>query len=160
MQFIRSFSKIKKSPAFRTGDFPVVELNQPADASTLDACRPLGPSTTSNCTFCPSRRVLKPSFLIAEKWTNTSSPPSSGSMKPKPFASLNHFTVPFFAIQILPFVLLQLRRPCAENHLQRQPSKFFKKLRRSLCQSRLTCKLKLVIKTISRVFCEFSQKDR
>src|SRR3954470_14297487 len=31
--------------------------------------------------------------MIAEKWTNTSSPPSC-SMKPYPFASLNHFTFP------------------------------------------------------------------
>src|SRR5439155_6404326 len=30
---------------------------------------------------------------MAEKWTNTSSP-SGWEMKPKPFASLNHFTVP------------------------------------------------------------------
>src|SRR5215216_5929592 len=27
-------------------------------------------------------------------WTNRSLPPSSGVMKPKPFSSLNHFTVP------------------------------------------------------------------
>src|SRR5438094_7890200 len=33
-------------------------------------------------------------MLIAEKCANRSSPPPSGVMKPKPFASLNHFTVP------------------------------------------------------------------
>jgi hypothetical protein len=31
---------------------------------------------------------------IAEKCANKSSLPSSGVMKPKPFESLNHFTVP------------------------------------------------------------------
>ena len=33
-------------------------------------------------------------MLIAEKCANRSSPPPSGVMNPKPFASLNHFTVP------------------------------------------------------------------
>src|SRR6185436_17822602 len=33
-------------------------------------------------------------MLIAEKWANRSSPPPSGVMNPKPFASLNHLTVP------------------------------------------------------------------
>ena len=32
--------------------------------------------------------------VMLEKWTNRSFPPSSGVMKPKPFSSLNHFTVP------------------------------------------------------------------
>src|SRR5690349_11745476 len=38
----------------------------------------------------------------AEMWTNTSAPPSSGWMKPKPLVSLNHFTVPV-AIVYFPF---------------------------------------------------------
>src|SRR5205823_15028920 len=33
-------------------------------------------------------------MLIAEKCANRSSPPPSGVINPKPFASLNHFTVP------------------------------------------------------------------
>jgi hypothetical protein len=33
-------------------------------------------------------------MLIAEKCTNKSSLPSLGEMKPKPFASLNHLTLP------------------------------------------------------------------
>src|ERR1043165_128113 len=45
-------------------------------------------------TFCPSVSVLKPGMLIAEKCAKRSSPPPSGVMKPKPLASLNHFTVP------------------------------------------------------------------
>ena len=36
----------------------------------------------------------KPSICTAEKCANTSAPPPSGSMKPNPLASLNHFTVP------------------------------------------------------------------
>src|SRR5437868_13432774 len=31
---------------------------------------------------------------MLEWWTNRSRPPSSGVMKPKPFSSLNHLTVP------------------------------------------------------------------
>src|SRR5512147_2876205 len=61
----------------------------------LEACLPLGPCTTSKETFWPSLRDLKPLMLIAEKCANRSSLPSSGVMKPKPFASLNHLTVPF-----------------------------------------------------------------
>src|SRR4051812_4545621 len=41
-------------------------------------------------------------MLIAEKCANRSSPPPSGVMKPKPFASLNHLTVP---VAILPIPL-------------------------------------------------------
>src|SRR5438105_13614091 len=60
----------------------------------LDACLPFGPWVTSKETFCPSLSVLNPFMLIAEKWANRSSPPSSGVMKPYPLASLNHLTVP------------------------------------------------------------------
>src|SRR5689334_17200337 len=60
----------------------------------LLACLPLGPCVTSKDTFWPSLSVLKPCMLIAEKCANTSLPPPSGVMKPKPFASLNHLTVP------------------------------------------------------------------
>src|SRR5215470_15349035 len=60
----------------------------------LAACLPFGPVVTSNETFCPSLSDLKPCMLIAEKCANRSSPPPSGVIKPKPFASLNHFTVP------------------------------------------------------------------
>src|ERR1700710_644477 len=35
-----------------------------------------------------------PARSTAEMWTNTSLPPSSGWMKPKPLVSLNHLTVP------------------------------------------------------------------
>src|SRR3954451_2248143 len=60
----------------------------------FEACLPLGPCVTSNETFCPSLRVLKPFIWIAEKCANKSSPPSSGVIKPKPLESLNHLTVP------------------------------------------------------------------
>src|SRR5438067_4773516 len=36
----------------------------------------------------------KPLASIPEWCTNTSLPPSSWEMKPKPFSALNHFTVP------------------------------------------------------------------
>src|SRR6266516_6926150 len=48
---------------------------------------------------------------MAEKWTNTSAPPPSGEMKPKPFSLLNHFTVPC-VILVFPFVR-RGRAPCA-----------------------------------------------
>src|SRR5581483_8659847 len=60
----------------------------------FDACLPFGPCTTSKVTFWPSLRVLNPFIWMAEKCANRSSPPSSGVMNPKPFASLNHLTVP------------------------------------------------------------------
>ena len=55
---------------------------------------PLFPTVTSKVTFWPSCSDLKPLALIAEKCANKSSPPASGVMKPNPFASLNHLTVP------------------------------------------------------------------
>src|SRR6185369_12947999 len=70
----------------------------------FDACLPLGPCVTSKETFWPSLSVLKPCILIAEKWAKRSSPPPSGVMKPKPFASLNHLTVP---VDILSFLKIE-----------------------------------------------------
>src|SRR5216117_995965 len=69
---------------------------------TFCACKPFGPWATSNSTVSPSARLRKPSAWIAVKWTNTSGPDSC-AIKPKPFASLNHFTLPF-AITFLPSV--------------------------------------------------------
>src|SRR5512139_2313759 len=60
----------------------------------FEACLPLGPVVTSKLTRWFSCRDLKPLELIAEKCAKRSSPPLSGVMKPKPFASLNHLTVP------------------------------------------------------------------
>src|SRR5687768_6945523 len=60
---------------------------------TLAACKPLSVCFTSNSTSSPSASVLKPSIVIAEKCTKTSSP-SGCSMNPYPLASLNHFTLP------------------------------------------------------------------
>src|SRR5215831_6445639 len=85
----------------------------------LLACLPLGPCVTSKLTFWPSFRVLKPFILIAEKWANRSSPPPSGVMKPKPFASLNHFTVPVaIAGNPLPQVLSIRERCPVDVHLK------------------------------------------
>src|SRR6266576_1236820 len=67
---------------------------------TFCACKPFGPWATSNSTVSPSARLRKPSAWIAVKWTNTSGPDSC-AIKPKPFASLNHFTLPF-AIPLRP----------------------------------------------------------
>src|SRR4030065_316251 len=55
---------------------------------------PFGPLVDSNSTCWPSCRLLNPSPWMVEKCTNTSALPSVGVMKPKPLASLNHFTVP------------------------------------------------------------------
>src|SRR4051812_50229235 len=61
---------------------------------TFVAFGPLGPDSASYDTLAPSARVLNPEPLMPVWWTNRSLPPSSGVMKPKPFSSLNHFTVP------------------------------------------------------------------
>jgi hypothetical protein len=53
------------------------------------ASLPLGPLLTSKESRCASFRYLKPLSWVSEKWTNRSSPPSSGVIKPKPLASLN-----------------------------------------------------------------------
>src|SRR5688572_10335761 len=58
----------------------------------------------SNSTACPSERLLNPGIEIAEWWTKTSLEPSYGVMKPKPFASLNHFTLPLAMCTLLYFV--------------------------------------------------------
>src|SRR5690606_41525610 len=57
-------------------------------------------TTLFRSTFWPSCSVLLPVPLMALKWTNTSFPPSC-SMKPKPFSSLNHLTVPSTCCDIL-----------------------------------------------------------
>src|SRR6266542_6224466 len=86
---------------------------------TFAACRPLSPAFTSNWTVWPSASVLKPSIWIAEKCTNTSSPPSC-SMKPYPFASLNHFTFPLAIRSASGRVTCEARaparQPAAERH--------------------------------------------
>src|SRR5207249_5765556 len=61
---------------------------------TFCACKPFGPWATSNSTVSPSARLPQPSAWLAVTWTNTSGPDSC-AIKPKPFASLNHFTLPF-----------------------------------------------------------------
>src|SRR6266700_789676 len=60
---------------------------------TFSAWKPFGPLVTSNSTVWPSCRLRKPPAWMAEKCTNTSSP-DWRLIKPKPLASLNHFTVP------------------------------------------------------------------
>src|SRR4051812_39332480 len=42
-------------------------------------------------------------------WTNTSGPPWSGWMKPKPFVGLNHFTVPVAIV--ITFQMKEFARP-------------------------------------------------
>src|SRR5690348_16792004 len=83
-------------PASRTSASHVVGAAEAASPSpvTSEACMPLGPCTISNFTRWPSFRLRNPCARMAEKCTNTSAPPPSGVMKPKPLASLNHFTVP------------------------------------------------------------------
>ena len=51
-------------------------------------------NSTSNVTVWPSSRLRRPDCSSADMWTNRSSPPASGTMKPKPLVALNHFTMP------------------------------------------------------------------
>src|SRR5436853_7259738 len=55
---------------------------------------PLGLCSTSYCTLSFSFSVLNPLAWMDEKCTKRSLLPSSGVMKPKPLASLNHLTLP------------------------------------------------------------------
>src|SRR6188472_4542812 len=84
----------------------------------LLACLPLGPVVTSKETFWPSFSVLKPCILIAEKCAKRSSPPPSGVMKPKPFASLNHFTVPVAIFKV--FLKYESKRDVARTMFRSQ----------------------------------------
>src|SRR3970040_511816 len=78
----------------------------------LVACvLPLLPAVTSKDPFCPSFSDLNPGMLIAEKWAKRSSPPPSGVMKPKPFASLNHLTVPVAIVAFLKKLIKGLSPP-------------------------------------------------
>src|SRR4051794_12805852 len=61
---------------------------------TFVALGPLGPLSASNETLAPSASVLKPLPAMLLWCTNRSLLWSSGVMKPKPFSSLNHLTVP------------------------------------------------------------------
>src|SRR5262249_8159049 len=83
----------------RPGQVPKPKLCQLCTARTFSACQPLGPLVTSNSTVWPSCRLRKPPAWIAEKCTKTSSPVCR-LMKPKPLASLNHFTVPCSAMLV------------------------------------------------------------
>src|SRR5918994_6382542 len=51
-------------------------------------------STRVNSSGWPSARSVRPACSTAEMWTNTSSPPSSRTMKPKPFCGLKNLTTP------------------------------------------------------------------
>src|SRR2546427_8638064 len=74
----------------------VTGLTSPARYTGLmSAARgPLGLCSTSYWTLSFSFSVLNPLAWMDEKCTKRSLLPSSGVMKPKPLASLNHFTVP------------------------------------------------------------------
>ena len=50
--------------------------------------------TTSMLTRCPSFSPVSPAAWTAVMWTNTSFPPPSGWLKPKPLSALNYFTLP------------------------------------------------------------------
>jgi hypothetical protein len=82
----------KKSPVSRAF-LPHIQNDQ-SIALMATAWSPLGPAVTSKETFWPSLRDLNPSPLMDEKWAKRSLLPSSGVIKPKPLASLNHLTVP------------------------------------------------------------------
>lgn len=86
--------EVLEKPLSRTFDVRLPAVGIAYRGNMFDACLPFAPCVTSNDTFWPSFSDLKPDEFIAEKWANKSSPPWSGVMKPKPLASLNHFTVP------------------------------------------------------------------
>jgi putative transposase len=81
-----SFHRLSRSP---------VPVRQPSVRRLAAASFPLRLSRSrSKERAWPSRRSRSPARSTAEMWTNTSSPPPSCSMKPKPLVALNHLTVP------------------------------------------------------------------
>src|SRR6056297_519614 len=111
----RHFDANKKEKP-RTGRGFSLQLSVGRDqiVTTFEACGPLAPSVTSNWTFWPSARLLKPEPVSALKCTNTSLPPSSCEIKPKPFASLNHFTVPV-VVAIISLLFQLVCKPGCRN---------------------------------------------
>src|SRR5690606_8948670 len=89
------YASPEKSPAGAGPEKSLGRRPQATTGCTPAACAPFGPWVTSYWTRWPSCKLRKPLESIAEKWTNTSALPSSGAMNPNPFASLNHFTVPY-----------------------------------------------------------------
>src|ERR1039457_1874181 len=63
-------------------------------AFKLPALAPLASGWMSNDTFWPSAREFMPAASRAEAWTNTSLPPPSGAINPKPLDVLKNLTVP------------------------------------------------------------------
>ena len=68
-------------------------LNRPR-ANSSPRAGLAGRVRASKLTLCPSRGVPMPERSKALMCKNTSLPPPSNSTNPKPFAALNHFTVP------------------------------------------------------------------
>lgn len=95
-------------------------------ATTFSAWGPFLPSVTLNETCWPSASVLNPLPSIALKWTKTSGPESC-SMKPKPLASLNHFTLPVCVVDISSYSNLSNGIPRGDG---------LKKFRHSVCRTR------------------------
>src|SRR5882672_11406228 len=90
----------------------------------LAARGPLGLCSTSYCTLSFSFSVLNPLAWMDEKCTKRSLLPSSGVMKPKPLASLNHFTVPVLMSVSLKSIRRRAQseesRPCGKS--RREPT--------------------------------------
>src|SRR3984957_20037553 len=63
-------------------------------AFRVGALDPRASGGMSNETFWPSLRLRRPAASTAVAWTNTSLPPPSGEIKPKPLEVLKNFTVP------------------------------------------------------------------
>jgi hypothetical protein len=78
------------SPATRSSVRPCLCLAQPY-SRRFEPLAALGDIEGDAFTFIQGRQ---PGSFKAERWTNTSLPPLSRAMKPKPFSVLNHFTVP------------------------------------------------------------------
>src|SRR4051812_2194131 len=83
-----------------------------------EAAGPFGPCVVSNSTAWPSFNDLKPSIWISLWCAKRSLPPSSGVMNPKPFASLNHFTLPLLIS--LPLFRMDRSEPDSGNGSQDQ----------------------------------------
>ena len=97
-----------------SGDRGHARVHVPVDSDEFElgrrrSCRCAGRARVRKTASGLRCSELMPARSTAEMCTNTSAPPSSGWMKPKPFWVLNHFTVPICMTR--PFPDMGFRRP-------------------------------------------------
>src|SRR5580698_6433532 len=86
---------------FRTGLYSFKPSGPSQTALRFEALAPRASGTMSKETFWPSVNERMPAASTAVACTNTSLPPPSGAIKPKPLEVLKNFTVPIVILNFL-----------------------------------------------------------